>query len=38
MLESLIHLVTQYAQTGAAHPPQTAIAAVLCAVMLNFFS
>ncbi|MBV4368811.1 YshB family small membrane protein [Erwinia sp. BNK-24-b] len=35
MLESLIHLVTHYAQTGAAHSPQTAIAAVLCAIMLN---
>ncbi|WP_312043001.1 YshB family small membrane protein [Erwinia sp.] len=38
MLESLIHFVTQYAQTGAAHPPQTAMAAVLCALMLGFFN
>ncbi|QHM73097.1 YshB family small membrane protein [Mixta intestinalis] len=40
MLESLMHLVSQSAETGAAfgHSPQTALAAVLCAVMLNFFS
>lgn len=36
MLESLIHVVMHYAQTGAAHLPQTAMAAVLCAAMLKF--
>ncbi|EOU9511789.1 YshB family small membrane protein [Cronobacter dublinensis] len=40
MLESLIHIATQSAEAGAAavHTPQTAIAALLCAALVNFFS
>lgn len=37
MLESAIHFVMQTAQTGA-HSPQTAMAAIMCALMLNLFS
>ncbi|HAU5515674.1 TPA: YshB family small membrane protein [Cronobacter sakazakii] len=36
MLESLIHIATQSAEAG--HTPQTAIAALLCAALVNFFS
>ncbi|MFB9084978.1 YshB family small membrane protein [Erwinia tracheiphila] len=36
MLESIIHFVTQTAETGA-HTPQTAMAAIMCALMLNLF-
>ncbi|WP_413736442.1 YshB family small membrane protein [Sodalis sp. RH21] len=40
MLDSLINLVTQGADVTAAvgHAPQTALAAILCAALLNFFS
>ncbi len=40
MLESLIHVVSQSAITSTAvsHSPQTALAALLCAVMINLFS
>ncbi|WP_146108571.1 YshB family small membrane protein [Mixta gaviniae] len=40
MFESLMHWVSQSAETGAAigHSPQTALAAVLCAVMINLFN
>ncbi|MEW5291304.1 MULTISPECIES: YshB family small membrane protein [Erwinia] len=37
MLESVIHFITQTAQAWA-HSPQTAIAAVMCALMMNLFS
>ncbi|WP_152321661.1 YshB family small membrane protein [Erwinia endophytica] len=37
MLESLIHFMTQTAQAGA-HSPQTAMAAVMCALMLNLLN
>ncbi|KAA8997419.1 YshB family small membrane protein [Affinibrenneria salicis] len=40
MLDSLISVVTHGAEIGsaAAHTPQTALAAVLCAALINFFS
>ncbi|MDU2941072.1 MULTISPECIES: YshB family small membrane protein [Superficieibacter] len=40
MLESLIHIVSGSVEAGAAasHSPQTAIAAVLCAALVNFLS
>ncbi|MBJ3816042.1 YshB family small membrane protein [Shimwellia pseudoproteus] len=40
MLESLINMVTQTAEVGSAagHTPQTAVAALLCAALINFFS
>ncbi|WP_173635919.1 YshB family small membrane protein [Paramixta manurensis] len=40
MFESLINFVSQSAEAGTAvsHSPQTALAAVLCAVMINLFS
>ncbi|MEA1062858.1 YshB family small membrane protein [Apirhabdus apintestini] len=40
MLESLIHLAAGGADVGAAagHSPQAAIAALLCAALVNFFS
>lgn len=40
MLESIIHMVTRGAETGAAagHSPQTAVAAVMCALLVSFFS
>ncbi|MDU6926429.1 YshB family small membrane protein [Franconibacter helveticus 513] len=40
MLESLIQLVSHSAEAGAAasHTPQTAIAALLCAALVNFFN
>ncbi|WP_154675935.1 YshB family small membrane protein [Entomohabitans teleogrylli] len=40
MLESLIHMVSQSAEisAAAAQTPQTAVAALLCAALFNFFS
>ncbi|CPR15370.1 YshB family small membrane protein [Brenneria goodwinii] len=40
MLDSLISMVTHGAEIGSAasHTPQTAIAAILCAALINFFS
>ena len=40
MLDSLIHLVSHSVEAGAAvsHSPQTAIAALLCAALVNFFN
>ncbi|WP_136157249.1 YshB family small membrane protein [Brenneria roseae] len=40
MLDSLISIVTHSAEisSAASHSPQTAIAAVLCAALINFFS
>ncbi|WP_437612596.1 YshB family small membrane protein [Erwinia sp. V71] len=40
MLESLMHIASQSAEVSASasHSPQAAVAAILCAVMLNFFS
>lgn len=40
MLESLIQMVASSAELSAAasHTPQTAIAAVLCAALVNFLS
>ncbi|NIF50249.1 YshB family small membrane protein [Enterobacter sp. Ap-1006] len=36
MLESVIHMVTRGAEAG--HSPQTAVAAVMCALLVSFFS
>ncbi|MFC3393788.1 YshB family small membrane protein [Brenneria rubrifaciens] len=40
MLDSLISVVTHSAElsSAASHTPQTAIAAILCAALINFFS
>lgn len=40
MLDSLIAAVTHGVELGAvaSHTPQTAIAAILCAALINFFS
>ncbi|EJS96243.1 YshB family small membrane protein [Pectobacterium wasabiae] len=40
MLDSLISAATHSAEIGsvASHSPQTAIAAVLCAALISFFS
>ncbi|MDX5629903.1 MULTISPECIES: YshB family small membrane protein [unclassified Brenneria] len=40
MLDSLISVVTHGAEisSAASHTPQTAIAAILCAALINFFS
>lgn len=40
MLDSLINLLSQDLDMAAAvgHAPQTALAAILCATLLNFFS
>ncbi len=41
MLESLIQVVSQHSgtlSTAASHTPQTAVAALLCAALVNFFS
>nr|WP_147247313.1 YshB family small membrane protein [Brenneria salicis]NMN93309.1 hypothetical protein [Brenneria salicis ATCC 15712 = DSM 30166]RBP58714.1 hypothetical protein DES54_14716 [Brenneria salicis ATCC 15712 = DSM 30166] len=40
MLDSLISVVSHSAEisSAASYSPQTAIAAVLCAVLINFFS
>ncbi|MEN3753101.1 MULTISPECIES: YshB family small membrane protein [Mangrovibacter] len=40
MLESLIQVVSQGADAGlaASHTPQTAVAALLCAALINFFN
>ena len=40
MLDSLIVFITQGADVSAAvsHTPQAAVAAVLCAALMNFFS
>ncbi|HGM5287921.1 YshB family small membrane protein [Serratia liquefaciens] len=40
MLDSLIAFISQGAELGSAasHTPQAAIAAVLCAALINFFS
>ncbi|WJV53943.1 YshB family small membrane protein [Pectobacteriaceae bacterium CE70] len=40
MLESLIHIVTHGAEISSTvgNTPETAIAAVLCAALINFFS
>ncbi|QZN95604.1 YshB family small membrane protein [Symbiopectobacterium purcellii] len=39
MLDSLISAATHGAELGvaASHSPQTAIAAILCAALINFF-
>ncbi len=39
MLDSLISAATHGVELGAAasHSPQTAIAAILCAALINFF-
>lgn len=40
MLDSFIAFIPQGAELGSAatHIPQAAVAAVLCAVLINFFS
>lgn len=40
MFDSLINMVSQTAEIGstAGHTPQTAMAALLCAALINFFS
>ncbi len=40
MLESLMQFASQSADISASagHSPQAAVAAILCAVMINFFS
>ncbi|BDH47745.1 hypothetical protein TUM12370_37890 [Salmonella enterica subsp. enterica serovar Choleraesuis] len=40
MLESVIQMLSQGAEAGAAasHSPQTAIAALLCAALVNFLN
>ncbi|MGV7091525.1 YshB family small membrane protein [Siccibacter turicensis] len=40
MLESLLQLASSSAEVGAAvsHTPQTAIAAILCAALVNFLN
>ncbi|MEQ4530321.1 MAG: YshB family small membrane protein [Mixta sp.] len=38
MLESLLVSLSAASSASIGHSPQTALAAVLCAVMINFFS
>ncbi|CAI1920862.1 YshB family small membrane protein [Serratia ficaria] len=40
MLDSFIAFISQSAELGSAagHTPQAAVAALLCAALLNFFS
>lgn len=40
MIDSLINFISQGADITAAvgHAPQTALAAILCAALINFFS
>mgnify|MGYP000847626782 FL=1 len=38
MLESLLVSLSAASDAAIGHSPQTALAAVLCAVMVNFFS
>lgn len=40
MFESFIHMLSQGAEIGAAagHSPQTAVAALLCAALVNFLN
>ena len=38
MLESLLSSLSAASSAAVGHSPQTALAAVLCAVMINLFS